>query len=67
VYGYFRRDFDEEKQLDVSPKLIQTPIDKIGITKDTLILVDITGIVNSKAKKGSLLPPPTPATSAAKK
>ncbi|XGW23757.1 hypothetical protein V3C99_005740 [Haemonchus contortus] len=53
VYGYFRRDGDEEKNLDLSPKLIQTPVDKIGITKDTLILVDITGIVNSKlsAKK----------------
>ncbi|VDP01038.1 unnamed protein product [Heligmosomoides polygyrus] len=33
VYGYFRRDNEEEKQLDISPKLIQTPIDKIGITK----------------------------------
>ncbi|KAK6038451.1 hypothetical protein COOONC_24044, partial [Cooperia oncophora] len=58
VYGYFRRDADDEKQLDISPKLIQTPVDKIGITKDTLILVDITGIVNSKlsAKKSSSIP-----------
>ncbi|WKX88727.1 hypothetical protein Q1695_008389 [Nippostrongylus brasiliensis] len=48
VYGYFRRDGEDEKQLDISPRLIQTSIDKFGITKDTLILVDITGIVNSK-------------------
>ncbi|ETN82012.1 hypothetical protein NECAME_08219 [Necator americanus] len=51
VYGYFKRDGDEEKQLDLCPKLIQTPVDKIGINKDTLILVDITGIVNNKATK----------------
>ncbi|KJH43624.1 hypothetical protein DICVIV_10366 [Dictyocaulus viviparus] len=51
VYGYFRRDIDEEKQLEICPKLIQTPVDKIGITKDSLILVDITGIVNNKAKR----------------
>uniref|UniRef100_A0A0K0CUS6 RING-type domain-containing protein n=1 Tax=Angiostrongylus cantonensis TaxID=6313 RepID=A0A0K0CUS6_ANGCA len=33
VYGYFRRDSDEEKQLEINPKLIQTPVDKVGITK----------------------------------
>ncbi|KAK6038656.1 hypothetical protein COOONC_23839 [Cooperia oncophora] len=71
VYGYFRRDADDEKQLDISPKLIQTPVDKIGITKSALSSEDresprhtslsrenSTGIVNSKlsAKKSSSLP-----------
>ncbi|KAJ1365172.1 hypothetical protein KIN20_025405 [Parelaphostrongylus tenuis] len=51
VYGYFRRDFGEDKQLEINPKILQTPVDKIGITQDSLILVDITGIVNNKANK----------------
>ncbi|EYC13620.1 hypothetical protein Y032_0043g819 [Ancylostoma ceylanicum] len=55
VYGYFKRDGEDEKQLDLSPKLLQTPVDKIGISKDSLILVDITGIVNNKSTKKALV------------
>ncbi|RCN47376.1 hypothetical protein ANCCAN_06664 [Ancylostoma caninum] len=55
VYGYFKRDGDDEKQLDLSPKLLQTPVDKIGISKDSLILVDITGIVNNKSTRKALV------------
>ncbi|KIH59009.1 hypothetical protein ANCDUO_10773 [Ancylostoma duodenale] len=55
VYGYFKREGDDEKQLDLTPKLLQTPVDKIGISKDSLILVDITGIVNNKSTKKALV------------
>ncbi|KHJ93052.1 hypothetical protein OESDEN_07043 [Oesophagostomum dentatum] len=66
VYGYFKREGDDEKQLDLSPKLIQTPVDKIGISADSLILVDITGIVNSKVTRKAVAPS-SPSQSSSKK
>lgn len=59
VYGYFRRDGHvedgaEDKPITVHQKTISNPVLLMKITKETLILVDITGIVNSKKKTSAI-------------